>query len=83
MCEPWDANRMTIDNWEPVLVVRKRPVEVHAIQLDFPEGFVVDTAEGRMKGKPGDYLMIGVKGEKYPIDREIFEETYEIVGRRK
>lgn len=32
-----------------------------------------------MTGKPGDYLMIGAAGEKYPIASEIFEKTYDIV----
>lgn len=77
--EPFDADEITVDNWEPMLRVRKRPVVVHATQLNFPEGFTVTTGEGKLRGKPGDYLMIGVKGEKYPCDREIFEETYVVL----
>jgi hypothetical protein len=34
--------------------------------------------EGTMRGKAGDYLIIGVHGEMYPCDKTIFEETYEI-----
>lgn len=39
--------------------------------------FVVDTLEGLMKAKLGDMLIIGVKGEIYPCDEEIFDLTYE------
>jgi hypothetical protein len=43
------------------------------------EEFEVVTLEGRMKGKPGDYLAQGIKGELYPVDARIFEETYDEV----
>ena len=76
---PFNADDITLENWEPMLSVRKKPVIVHATQLNFPEGFEVTTMEGKVRGKPGDYLMIGVNGEKYPIAREIFEKTYDVV----
>lgn len=37
----------------------------------------VYTLEGEMTAKLGDYIIKGVRGECYPCDREIFEETYE------
>lgn len=79
--EPFDADKITRDNWEPMLTVRKKPVLVHATQLNFPEGFRVTTMDGQaaLLGKPGDYLLIGIRGERYPVDREIFEETYEVM----
>ena len=53
----------------------KRPVVIEAVQMDEP--FKVDTLEGDdQHGKPGDYLVVGVEGERYPVDEEIFEETY-------
>ncbi len=79
MTDPWCADDINTSNWEPMLKVRKKPIIVHATQLNFPEGFWVSTKEGVMKGKPGDYLMIGVAGEKYPIDKKIFEDTYDVV----
>jgi hypothetical protein len=45
------------------------------------EDFEVETLEGVMRGKAGDYLIIGVAGEKYPCKREIFERTYEKIER--
>ena len=35
--------------------------------------------EGLVRGKPGDWLMRGVRGELYVCDREIFEQTYELL----
>lgn len=52
----------------------KRPIVVHAIQIDEP--FKVHTLEGVHGGKAGDYLMRGVEGELYPCDKVIFEKTY-------
>jgi len=46
----------------------------HAQQINEP--FEVHTLEGVMRGKPGDFLMVGVDGEFYPCDRDIFERTY-------
>lgn len=40
--------------------------------------FSVETLEGTMEGKAGDYLMIGVNGEMYPCDADVFAKTYEL-----
>ena len=37
------------------------------------------TLEGRMDIKKTDYIITGVKGERYPCKKDIFEETYELV----
>ena len=37
----------------------------------------IETLEGRMLARAGDYIVTGTKGEKYPVKKEIFEETYE------
>ena len=55
----------------------KRPIAVQAIQIQEP--FVVDTLEGQHKGNPGDYLMVGIAGERYPCAKHIFEKTYDWV----
>ena len=39
----------------------------------------IHTLEGDMRAKCGDYIIKGVRGEFYPCDRAIFEETYEEV----
>lgn len=40
---------------------------------------VINTMEGNMTAKIGDYIIKGVKGEFYPCDSEIFELTYELI----
>jgi len=39
----------------------------------------VNTLEGPLTVSPGDWIITGVKGEKYPCKPEIFEATYEVV----
>jgi hypothetical protein len=39
----------------------------------------IDTLEGKMRISHGDYIVIGVKGERYPCKPDIFEMTYEKV----
>lgn len=56
---------------------RKKPVVVKARQLT--EDQLVDTAEGTMHGRPGDWLIRGVEGELYPCKDSVFRRTYEAV----
>lgn len=53
--------------------IKKAPVS--AMKMDKP--FDVKTIEGDVKGKEGDYLCKGANGEYWPIDKDIFEKTYE------
>ncbi|MDR4318691.1 Prophage Lp2 protein 33 [Niallia circulans] len=39
----------------------------------------IKTLEGDMIVSPGDYIITGVKGERYPCKPDIFEQTYEKV----
>jgi hypothetical protein len=39
----------------------------------------IDTLEGGHIVCPGDYIITGVKGERYPCKPNIFDETYEPV----
>lgn len=38
--------------------------------------FVIDTLEGTMRAKVGDYIIKGIKGEFYPCAPDIFAESY-------
>lgn len=70
-----DANWM---DWSPDWVdYTKKPVKIQAVKMDMP--FRVITREGTMKGKKGDFLIKGIKGEFYPCDAEIFRKTYKKV----
>jgi len=40
----------------------------------------VQTLEGRMSARPGDWIIKGVAGEFYPCKPDIFEATYEPVA---
>ena len=37
----------------------------------------IKTLEGNMKARVGDYIIKGVRGEFYPCEKTIFEETYD------
>ena len=39
----------------------------------------IDTLEGRMEGRQGDWIIKGVNGEFYPCKDEIFVKTYQEV----
>lgn len=55
----------------------KKPIPVRCIQIKEP--FEVETLEGLMKGKKGDWLVVGIHGEMYPIANKIFKKTYDII----
>lgn len=42
-------------------------------------GAYIETLEGPMMVSPGDWIITGVHGEKYPCKPDIFEKTYEAV----
>lgn len=54
------------------------PVNVNGDDLH-----VVNTLEGPMTVSEGDWIITGVKGEKYPCKPDIFEATYERAGQEK
>lgn len=69
---------------------RKKPVVIEAEQW-FPGSNIrgveyeggedhratIITLEGIMIVSPGDWIVTGIKGEKYAVKPEIFEATYE------
>lgn len=71
---------------------RKKPVVINAFQwiegepwvegmeLGFNGGPVIKTLEGEMTVTSGDYIITGVKGERYPCKPDIFEATYDIAN---
>lgn len=42
--------------------------------------YYVQTLEGAMLVRDGDYIIKGVKGEYYPCKPDIFVQTYEVVS---
>ena len=57
-----------------------RTFGIRASDMDTPIKVpYIKTLEGRLLITTGDWIIIGVKGERYPIKPDIFEETYEPV----
>ena len=55
-------------------------VQVTKQDIVFDEPFmVIQTLEGEMTAKIGDWIIKGIKGEFYPCKPDIFEATYEKV----
>ena len=53
-------------------------------KVDFPISkpeiwIMIETLEGVMQARPGDYIIRGVNGEYYPCKPDIFVKTYETV----
>ena len=75
---------------------RKRPVVVEAEQWftfrdvadahiqplgpEEPEKGYINTLEGGHEVTPGDWIITGVQGERYPCKPDIFTATYEAVS---
>lgn len=55
----------------------KKPIIVTAEQVEMET--TVYTIEGPLTAKPGDWIITGVEGEKWPVKKDIFEKTYEII----
>ena len=72
---------------------RKKPIVIEAEQFLFPDkwvagvyvnsesetGFSIGTLEGIHAVTPGDWIIVGIAGEKYPCKPDIFEATYDPV----
>lgn len=55
----------------------KKPVVIEAYQTD--QEVIIKTLEGNMKASPGDWIITGVHGERYPCKPDIFEKTYKAI----
>lgn len=57
--------------------VIKKPIAVEAEKAT--KDGIIKTLEGNMKYKKGDYIITGVNGERYPVAKDIFLKTYDIL----
>ena len=55
-------------------------VRFDASDAEVPDSFFLETLEGNSNVTPGDWIITGIKGEKYPCKPDIFEATYERVA---
>ena len=53
---------------------QKKPVIVEAIRCK--QKTMIHTLEGSLFARVGDWIITGVKGEKYPCQDDIFRMTY-------
>lgn len=58
--------------------VIKKPIPVKAFQTN--EHKDIQTLEGVMHANPGDWIVTGVDGEQWPVKKEIFDKTYDIIA---
>ena len=54
---------------------RKKPLTIDAFQVD--QETTIETLEGIMTARPGDWIVRGIKGEQYPVKDEIFRLSYD------
>jgi hypothetical protein len=79
-----DAFRYGFDTIPPWLDLDKH-VEHEPVQRDFDSGefnflpkfLMIQTLKGVMKANIGDYIIKNIKGELYPCEANIFDQTYD------
>lgn len=72
---------------KPVVIEASRFIEhsrdgwPNGVYKDFesPTGYAIETLEGRAHVSPGDWIITGIMGERYPCKPAIFEATYDPV----
>lgn len=76
---PVEVEAIQFDGWNWREVYQFMSNEPLMFTQDFrkEEYLLIDTLEGVMKARVGDYIIKGVHGEFYPCKPDIFHETYE------
>ena len=79
---PVEVEAIQFDGWNWREVYQFMSDEPLMFTQDFrkEEYILIDTLEGVMKAKVGDYIIKGVHDEFYPCKPDIFHETYEEVA---
>ena len=72
------AKQEVADVTKELGVFRKKPVTIRACRTR--HGETIKTLEGDMVASPGDWIITGIKGERYPCKDDIFRESYEPVN---
>jgi sulfatase maturation enzyme AslB (radical SAM superfamily) len=63
-----------VDSMTDLITCMNKPVKRRFKVIE--TAFSCQTLEGITHGKAGDCLVVGVDGEIYPCDKEIFDNTY-------
>jgi hypothetical protein len=78
--EPWpDGLCCQFQTREARLALHPFLAECDATKLDAPWKPHIHTLEGVHQVSVGDWIITGVKGERYPCKPDIFEATYDAV----
>jgi hypothetical protein len=82
----WSGAEVKANDWEGQVVRYFRRPDVdgqkvcnHCVYVMNAHGWI-DTLEGGHIVCPGDWIITGVKGERYPCKPDIFAATYEAVS---
>ena len=61
---------------------RKKPIIIEFREVERKE--IINTREGQQTAFPEhDFIIRGIEGEEYPIKKEIFKKTYEVIKNGK
>jgi hypothetical protein len=75
---PKDCNNIDLGKDVKAVRVYKKPV---VLSFEYAsEDTTIETKEGPVKCAKGDAVLTGTKGERWPIQRQKFESTYDVVG---
>ena len=77
-----EAVQWTGANWSEIAAFWKNSEEILCFDDNFDGSMelVIQTLEGQMTAKTGDFIIRGIRGEFYPCKPDIFESTYEEVA---
>lgn len=74
-----EVMQFTGSNWRDIEIWSDESVYVRGYKLPDDQKeleMTVSTLGGQVRAKVGDYIIRGVRGEYYPCEKSIFEETY-------
>lgn len=75
------GNHLHLDADAKALSVQKKAIRVGVIFAE-SDG-ICETKEGDVAHKPGDAILTGLEGERWPIERSKFDATYEPISPTK
>lgn len=59
----------------------KLGITINSLTGNYVKAHMIETLEGTMIVSPGDWIITGTNGEKYPCKPDIFEKIFEPVER--
>ena len=77
-----EAVRFTAEDWREIEKWGNGKINAIVNEVDgelVPVCAFIEALEGRLTALFGQWIIRGIKGEFYPCDPDIFEQTYELV----